>query len=98
MTKQQFSRMGKASQKVQALKRLAAGDRADIPIRSGLQLSCIIIDFRRKEPVETNYLLFDAGKQNRYRWMKNMQKQDGLIGWTNTMRMATKNVRPLLNI
>jgi hypothetical protein len=96
-TKEQASAMGKASQKVQALRRLSSADYAPIPVRSGLQLAVIVLDCRTPVIQESSLLLFQANEyQNRYRWMHNMEKQEGLLGWHDAMSKMSSGVRPLL--
>lgn len=97
MTARQASAMGRASQKVQALKKVAAADYGLYSIRSGLQLAVIVVDMRTPVFKEHSVLLFDASKKNRYRWMHNMQKQRGLIGLHDTMKKLSKEVPPLMS-
>jgi len=98
MTSDQSARMGRASQKVQALRRLAEADHGPYPIRSGLQLVIITLDMRTPMSIENCAMLFDVGKENRYRWMLNMEKQNGLIGWHDAGREVIGKTRPLLSI
>ena len=97
-TKEQASAMGKASQKAQGLIRLANADHDPRPVRSGLQLAIITLDLRTPSITESSLLLFRANDyQNRYRWMLDMEKQDGLIGWSNAMQQMTQQVKPLIS-
>ena len=96
LTKEQASTMGKVSAKVRELKRLAEADSDPYPIRSGLQLAIITIDLRLPAPNEHCALLFEAsGYENRYRWMLDMEKQHGIIGWHDAGRRLLKMTRPL---
>jgi hypothetical protein len=97
MTSEQAARMGKTSQKAQTLKRLARTDYDPIPVRSGLQLVIITLDMRTPTFREHCAMLFDANKENRYRWMLNMEKQNGLIGWHDAAREVIGQTRPLLS-
>lgn len=47
LTSQQASHMGLVSQRVQAIKRLAAADHDPLPVRSGLQLAIITLDMQK---------------------------------------------------
>lgn len=97
MTKEQCARMGRASQRIQAIQRLANADHTPIPVRSGLQMGFVMFDCRGHYWNERCVLLFDAGKENRYRWMADFQKQDGLVGWNDAIRESAKEIgRPLL--
>ncbi len=98
MTREQAARMGRASQKAQELKRMAEADYDPVPVRSGLQLVVITLDMRTPLFIEHCALLFDVGKQNRYRWMLDMEKQNGLIGWHDAGREVLGMTRPLLSI
>lgn len=98
MAREQAARMGMASQKVQALRRLAAADHDPVPVRSGLQLVVITLDMRTPLFIEHCALLFDVGKKDRYRWMIDMEKQNGLIGWHDAGREVLCMTRPLLSL
>ena len=99
MTKEQLSYAGRVSQKVQALRRLAEGDRCDIPVRSGLQLGCIMLDCRAKQFITHTGLLFKKeGYENRYLCMRDFERQQGLFGCHDLVRDMTKEVRPLLSL
>lgn len=89
--------MGQASQKVQALKRMA--DPAEpYHIRSGLELVIITLDMRTPIYGEHCAMLFNVGKKDRYRWMLDMEKQNGLVGWHDAARQVIGMTRPLLSI
>ena len=96
MSKEQAAEMGRASQKAQTLQRLARADYDPIPVRSGLQLAFITVDMRTPIVREHCALLFDVGKENRYRWMLDMEKQDGLIGWHDAIRDVAGMTKPLI--
>ena len=96
-TSAQASHMAKLKQKLDAIRRLAEADYDPTPIRSGLQMGFIMFDIRTGYWREQCALLFDVGKENRYRHMINMEKQNGLIGWSDAVRQAEKKInRPLL--
>jgi len=95
-TREQASRLGIASQKAQALKRLAAADHAPLPTRSGLQLAIITLDMRTPEPIEHCALLLDIGQKNSYRWMLDFKKQPKKIGWHDAGRTVLSLTRPLV--
>jgi hypothetical protein len=95
LTHKQASQMGLASQKVQALKRLAAADHDPAPTRSGLQLAIITLDMRTQTPSEHCALLFDIGLKNSYRWMLDFEKQHNKIGWHDAGRTILTLTRPL---
>lgn len=90
--------MGRVSQKLQALRRLANADHAPTPVRSGLQLAIVTLDLRTPEAIEHYALLFDIGKTNRYRWMLDGEKQDALIGWHAAARTVINLTRPLASL
>ena len=98
MTSEQSARMGRASQKKQALERLAMAGDDPIPVRSGLQLVIITLDMRTPVFKEHCAMLFNAGMKDRYRWMLDLEKQDGLIGWHDAARKVIGQTRPLLSI
>ena len=99
MTSEQWSRAGKVSQKVQAINRLANADGDPYPVRSGLQMGFIMFDCRTGQWEETTALLFNVGKENRYRWMIDLVKQDKLTGWHDAVRKCATDInRPILRI
>ena len=98
-TKEQASAMGKASQKAQELIRLANADHDPYPVSSGLQLAVITLDCRTPIIKESSLLLFQANSyKNRYRWMLDMEKQDGLLGWSDAMQYMAAQTRPLISL
>ncbi|MCK4710831.1 MAG: hypothetical protein KAU21_19610, partial [Gammaproteobacteria bacterium] len=64
----------------------------------GLQLVNLVLDFRLGEAVAHHAFLFYAGKKNRYEWIRNNKKQEGLIGWHDASRDIANNVRPLMAV
>jgi len=96
MTPEQRKRVAMLGVQARELKRLASAPSDYLPIREGLQLACIALDFRVPGGAVANHiLLFEAGSQNRYAWMLNNQMQPHLSGWTPAMRRLERQVRPL---
>jgi len=91
MTEDQRKRIALAGVKARELKRLAQDPPDYPPIPEGLQMAAIMLDFRCSEPREHSILLFQAGEyHNRYRYMLDNKKQDGLIGWHDAVRATAK--------
>jgi hypothetical protein len=68
------------------------------PIPKGLQFAALFLDFRMGEAKMHHVLLFEAGKKNRFRCIRNNKEQPELVGWHDAVRRTASNVRPLINI
>ncbi len=69
------------------------------PIREGLQLVNLVLDFRLEKAIAHHAFLFNVnGKSNRYEWVRNNKTQKGLIGWHEASRDIASNVRPIITI
>lgn len=95
MTPEQAARLGRVSQKIQALRRVVNAEHAPLAPRSGLQLAIVTLDMRTSDHIEHCALLFDIGRANRYRWMLDMQKQQNPVGWHAAARSVINLTRPL---
>jgi hypothetical protein len=94
--KQAISRLG-----VQArlLKQMALDPPEYPPIPKGLQLVNLVLDFRFENAVAHHAFLFNTeGKKNRYKWIRNNKRQQGLIGWHDASRDIASNVKPIVTI
>ena len=91
MSEEQLKRISLSGVKASELKRLAQYTPDYPPIPAGLQMAAIMLDFRCSEPREHSILLFQAGDyHNRYRYILDNKKQDGLIGWHDAVRATAK--------
>ncbi len=98
MTPEQRKRISLLGVQARELKRLSKEPRIYSPIPEGLQLAALFLDFRCSQPMATHVLLFEAGYKNRYEWMLNNRKKNGLIGWHDAVREGAGHIRPLLRL
>lgn len=96
MNEEQKRRISLLGVQARELKRMALDPPEYPPIPEGLQLAALFLDFRFGDARSHHALLFQASDyKNRYRWIRNNNMQNGLIGWHDAVRTTASNVRPI---
>lgn len=96
MTHEQRRRVSLLGVQARELIRLQNEPPEYLPIPHGLQLAFIMLDMRYGMCKYHHALLFQANQyHNRYRWILDNKKQNGLIGWTDAVRSTAALVTPI---
>jgi len=96
MTPEQRRHISKLGVMAREIDRQRNAEPRSLVIPGGLQLATLNVDMRFGKAEYHWSLLFQARDyHNRYRWIQDNEKQDGLIGWHDAVRSTANLVRPI---